>query len=85
MNMVLVFQRLIHFEVDSSTLEMGASAKATSLSRVSVRNDALGDFWIACVRGSAETDSVEAGKGFTQRTALRHRLWQRLDSIPNAV
>ena len=62
----------------------GATSKATSLSRFLVRNDALGDFWIPVhfVRGSAETDSVDAGYGFSQGTALRHRLWQRLDSIP---
>ena len=66
----------------------GASSKATSLSRLLVRNDALGDFWIPVhlfVRGSAETDSVDAGCGFYQGTALCHRLWQRLDSFPNAV
>ena len=39
----------------------------------------------AFVRGSAETDSVDVGYGFSQGTALRHRLWQRLDSIPYAV
>ena len=65
----------------------GASSKATSLSRLPVRNDALGDFWIPCsfVCGLAETDSVDAGYGFSQGTALRHRFWQRLDPIPNAV
>ena len=65
----------------------GASSKATSLSRLPIRNDALGDFWIPVhfVCGSAETDSVDAGFGFSQGTALRHRSWQRLYSIPNAV
>ena len=55
----------------------GASSKAASLFRFPVGNDALGDFWIACafVRGSAETDSIDAGYGFSQGTALRHRLW----------
>ena len=40
------FQRLIHLEVDHSTFGDGVSSKATSLSRLPVRNDALGDFWI---------------------------------------
>ena len=73
--------------VDHSTLEMVLHQKASSLSRLPVRNDALGDFWIPVhfVRGSAGTDSVDAGYGFSQGTALRHRSWQRLDSIPNAV
>ena len=46
MNMTLELQKLIRLVVDHSTLEMGASSKATSLSRLPVRNDALGDFWI---------------------------------------
>ena len=41
MKMILEFQRLIRLVVDHSI-----SSKATSLSRLPVRNDALGDFWI---------------------------------------
>ena len=62
----------------------GASSKATSLSRLPVRNDALVDP-CAFVLGSAETDSVDVGYGISQGTALCHRLWQRPALIPDAV
>ena len=45
MNVILVFPGLFHLEVDHSTLEMAHQKLATSLSRLQVRNDALGDFW----------------------------------------
>ena len=44
--MILEVQRLIRLVVDHSILEMVFHQKATSLSRLPVRNDALGDFWI---------------------------------------
>ena len=55
----------------------GASSKATSLSRLPVRNDALGDFWIPVhlfVDRPTPTPLM-LGYGFSQGTALRHRLW----------
>ena len=44
--MILEFQWLIRLVVDHSILEMEFHQKATSLSRLPVRNCALGDFWI---------------------------------------
>ena len=46
MNMIFVFQRLIPFGVRSFNFGDGASSKASSLARLRVRNDALGDFWV---------------------------------------
>ena len=65
----------------------GASSKATSLSRLPFRNDALGDFWIPVhlFVDQPKPTSLNAGYGFSQGTASRHRLWQRLDSILNEV
>ena len=48
----------------SFNLVDGASSKATSLSRLPVRNDDP----CAFVRGSAETDSVDAGYGFSRNS-----------------
>ena len=85
MNTILVFQRLIHLEVDHSTLEMVLHQKLLPCPDSQSGMMLLVISGFVCICGSAETDAVDAGNGFSQGTALRHRLWQRLDSIPNAV
>ena len=86
-NMILEFQRLIRLGGRPFNFGDGASGKVTSLSRLSQSEMMLLVLLDPCafVLGSAETDTVDAGYEFSQGTPLRHRLWQRLDSFPNAV
>ena len=54
----------------------GASSKATSLSRLTVRNDALGDSGSLCTCSLInQTDSIDAGHGFSHGTSLCCELW----------
>ena len=56
----------------------GASSMTTSLSRLPVRNEALGDFW---VRAPTKTNSVDVGHGLSQGTSLCCELWRRFDTF----
>ena len=62
----------------------GASSKATSLSRLPVRNDALGDFWtpVHLFVDQPKPTPLMLGMDFSQGTALRHQLWQTLIQFP---
>ena len=81
------FPEVDPFGVRSFNFGDGASSKGTSLSRLPVRNDALGDFWIPVhlFVDQLKPTPLVLGMDFSQGTASRHRLWQRLGSIPNAV
>ena len=82
MNMILEFQRLIRSVVDHSTLEMVLHQ------RLHHCPDSQFEMVLLMTSGSLVlcfSAQLDAGHGFSQGTALRHRLWQRLDSIPNAV
>ena len=94
-NMILVFPRLIHLEIDHSTLEVVLHQRLlpcpdsqSEMMLLVISGSLCSCSWISRNRphrGSAVTDPIDAWNGFSQGTALRHRLWQRLDSIPNAV
>ena len=85
MNMILQFQRLIRLGGRSFNFGDGASSKATSLSRL-----AQSEMMLLVTSGplchlfvdQQKTTPLMHGYGFSKGTALRHRLWQRPDSIP---
>ena len=69
--MIHEFQMLIRVVVDDSTLEMVLHQ------RLHPCPDSQFEMMLLV--------TSDAGHGFSQGTALRHRLWQRLVSIPNSV
>ena len=73
----------------SFNLGDGASSKATPLSRLPVRNEALGDTWVLVHSFSAlrptKMNYVDVGHGLSQGTSMCGKLWRGFDTCSSAV